>query len=634
MRHVTALAVFTLYCGAAFLPLSAAEPLSWERKPNRPAPAQFDVFHGESLDFSCTFTGFGALPFAGASDVRLWYQTNGMGAAWWSIPATVSSNVLAATFTPDRDPGAERLSVFFGAPSNAYASASVRFRHSPGFTPNALPPPFVLDWAEKLADATNALAVSSAAAFMARSDAYTKAETDARIVELSPTPDMSGVVHGDDRAADKDEFEAGLKFRMADADGGDMRFWIEDPNDNGISWYSQSSGTTIGSPFLRFNLMGIRHPTDNANNPYKTTSWWDFSRAHTVLDLVSGSGVGGGGDNRPYPVSAGAFLDYIWGMQDLPTAAANNFADKRMMKAASNLVDRTGALVKAEDIEARSAMLTATSTVPVYAYSEWETDWPSDDEAQPTQPVFTNGEWYVWMVDGGWRGGPFTVSGSEGDTNLVYTLYSYATRFWRTATVSGDLNAYGLARLSDVTNEVYSFGRWEWGIGTGGSFSIDDAFQPVYNREIGAWEAYGGESSIAEITGTAAGGEDAISITFPYDYDWSYTSESGTITATRTRTKVNALGFAKRSDVTNIVNKAYVESLGIESGVSEATVTNVVRSIAYAVNDYVWDGDVCWRRQMLQGGYLEYVAVTNIDVTLPENYKALEALEKARRNQE
>ena len=140
---------------------------------------------------------------------------------------------------------------------------------------------------------------------------------------------------------------------------------------------------------------------------------------------------------------------------------------------------------------------------------------------------------------------------------------------------------------------------------------------------------------VAEITRTASGGEDAASITFYYEFfNPDDTSDSGNITATRTRTKVNALGFAKRSDVTNIVNKAYVESLGIESGVSEATVTNVVRSVAYAVNDYVWDGDVCWRRQMLQGGYLEYVAVTNIDVTLPENYKALEALEKARRNQE
>lgn len=102
--------------------------------------------------------------------------------------------------------------------------------------------------------------------------------------------------------------------------------------------------------------------------------------------------------------------------------------------------------------------------------------------------------------------------------------------------------------------------------------------------------------------------------------------------------KRNALGLARLTDIppaiSNTVTKAFVEGLGIESGVSEATVTNVVRSVAYAVNDYVWDGDVCWRRQILQGGYLEWVAVTNIDVTRPENYAALEALEKARRNQE
>ena len=180
---------------------------------------------------------------------------------------------------------------------------------------------------------------------------YTKAETDARIVELSPAPDMSGVVHGDDRADDKSQFEDGLKFRASDSGGGNMRFRIQDPNDNGISWYSQSSGTSLGSPFMRVNVMGIWHPTDNANNPYKTTSWWDFSRAHTVLDMISGSGVGGGGGNRPYPISAGAFLDYLWGMQALPSAAASNFADGRVMKASSNLVDRTGALLDVEEIE-------------------------------------------------------------------------------------------------------------------------------------------------------------------------------------------------------------------------------------------------------------------------------------------
>lgn len=155
----------------------AAVPLYWERTPNRPAPAQFDAFHGESLDFRCTFTGFGALPFAAGEDVRLWYQTNGMGAAWWSIPATVSSNVLAATFTPSADPGAERLTIFFGAPSNAYAAAQVRFRNSPGAHPNDLEPPSVLDWRAELAAAMNAV--------------YTKAEADARITELAPRTSLA-----------------------------------------------------------------------------------------------------------------------------------------------------------------------------------------------------------------------------------------------------------------------------------------------------------------------------------------------------------------------------------------------------------------------------------------------------------
>ena len=185
---------------SALLSATAAEPLAWERTPNRPAPAQFDVFHGESLDFRCTFTGFGALPFDGSSDVRLWYQTNGMGAAWWSIPAAVSSNVLAATFTPDRDPGAERLTAFFGAPSNAYAAAQVRFRNSPGAHPNDLEPPSVIDWQAELSAATNALWASSAAAYIPKTNAYTKAETDARIAELAPRTDLTPATNYTDMA--------------------------------------------------------------------------------------------------------------------------------------------------------------------------------------------------------------------------------------------------------------------------------------------------------------------------------------------------------------------------------------------------------------------------------------------------
>lgn len=119
----------------------AAVPLSWQVTPRNPAPITFDRHHGETLEFRCTFAGFGELPFGAAADIRLWYQTNGMSAAWWSVPASVSSNVLSATFPPQADPGADRLSLFFGAPSNAYASAVLRLRHSPGFAPNVLPPP-------------------------------------------------------------------------------------------------------------------------------------------------------------------------------------------------------------------------------------------------------------------------------------------------------------------------------------------------------------------------------------------------------------------------------------------------------------------------------------------------------------
>ena len=153
--------------------LHAAVPLAWEARPNAPAPASFDRHHGETIDFRCTLTGFDAA-FAPAADVRLWYQTNGMGQAWWSAPATVQSNVITATWSPALDPGADRVSLFFGAPSNVYASAVLRLRHSPGFTPSVLTLPVQrLDFA---------------AVEIANAPYYTKTETEAKIAELAPVP--------------------------------------------------------------------------------------------------------------------------------------------------------------------------------------------------------------------------------------------------------------------------------------------------------------------------------------------------------------------------------------------------------------------------------------------------------------
>ena len=134
-------ALFSLLFTLFSLRSPASVPLSWQVTPRNPAPVVFDRHHGETLEFRCVFSGFGELPFGQAADIRLWYQTNGMSAAWWSVPASVSSNVLSATFPPQADPGADRLALFFGAPSNAYASAVLRLRHSPGFAPNVLPAP-------------------------------------------------------------------------------------------------------------------------------------------------------------------------------------------------------------------------------------------------------------------------------------------------------------------------------------------------------------------------------------------------------------------------------------------------------------------------------------------------------------
>ena len=164
----------TILAATLQLATNAAVPLAWTARPNQPQPASFDRHHGETLEFRCTFSGFGDGTFAQASDIRLWYQTNGMASAWWSTPATVVSNVLSATWTPNLDPGADRVSLFFGAPSNVYASAVLRLRHSPGFTPSELTPPIQrLDFA---------------AVEIANAPYYTRAETEAKIVELSPAP--------------------------------------------------------------------------------------------------------------------------------------------------------------------------------------------------------------------------------------------------------------------------------------------------------------------------------------------------------------------------------------------------------------------------------------------------------------
>lgn len=133
---------FTLYTS------HAAVPVAWTNSPGMPPYPIKPVPHGSTVDLAVTLRGYTTPPIADGADVRLWYQTNGMGSAWWSAPATFDGSTITATFGPAQDCGADRVSLFFGAPSNVFASAVLRLTHAPGFTPSSLPLPVpTLDFA-------------------------------------------------------------------------------------------------------------------------------------------------------------------------------------------------------------------------------------------------------------------------------------------------------------------------------------------------------------------------------------------------------------------------------------------------------------------------------------------------------
>ncbi|MBR0066278.1 MAG: hypothetical protein IJQ00_01675, partial [Kiritimatiellae bacterium] len=138
----------TILAAALQLTSHAAVPAAWTNSPGMPPYPIKPVPHGSTVDLAVTLKGYTTPPIADGADVRLWYQTNGMGQAWWSAPATFDGNTITASFGPAQDCGADRVSLFFGAPSNVFASAVLRLTHAPGFAPASLPLPVpVLDFA-------------------------------------------------------------------------------------------------------------------------------------------------------------------------------------------------------------------------------------------------------------------------------------------------------------------------------------------------------------------------------------------------------------------------------------------------------------------------------------------------------
>lgn len=149
MKHLCRTLATVLILAFSIFNSSAAVPVAWTNTPaaTQPYPLK-PVPHGVPINFRVTLKGYTEPPVAPGADLHLWYQTNGMGSAWWRAPATLEGDVITATFGPAQDTGADRVSLFFGAPSNVFASAVLRLTHSPGFAPASLPLPTpVLDFA-------------------------------------------------------------------------------------------------------------------------------------------------------------------------------------------------------------------------------------------------------------------------------------------------------------------------------------------------------------------------------------------------------------------------------------------------------------------------------------------------------
>ena len=140
------LAIAALTARAASQPSeSSPVPIRWTVETSRVQPAMYDAYQGETLELEAVMQSYGK-PFAiSGEDVRLFWQTNGMGSAWWSAPASVKvgrsgeRDTYAASWTPSMDAGAGVYSCFLGqAGGNYRAEFRLRLRPSPGAVPNTL----------------------------------------------------------------------------------------------------------------------------------------------------------------------------------------------------------------------------------------------------------------------------------------------------------------------------------------------------------------------------------------------------------------------------------------------------------------------------------------------------------------
>lgn len=162
MQHLISILLLFTFTFLLHLSAAAAVPLRWTVETSRAQPATFEAYQGETLDFEATLQSYGK-PLEAPVQYAFYWQTNGMGSAYWSSPvssqpsaarqpeaAPSPTNVLRATWLPSYDVGARAYNCFIGLTGTIYHAAfQLRLRPSPGAVPNELPlPQKVIDFSQ------------------------------------------------------------------------------------------------------------------------------------------------------------------------------------------------------------------------------------------------------------------------------------------------------------------------------------------------------------------------------------------------------------------------------------------------------------------------------------------------------
>ena len=285
--------------------------------------------------------------------------------------------------------------------------------------------------------------------------------------------------------------------------------------------------------------------------------------------------------------------------------------------------------------ELKSVVANVATQVLYTSFTETRDTWSVAEiegySDRPFRLVWENGVWYGMLVDGSTDdlSHTFTVtsrSSASGpaDATTVVTHDSSGDLTWtKTGTVTEEIPVYDFkGRLIDgylpygtQIGDWFDFSTNTWRI----CFSDPYDYSGQTVRNACVFEAAVATNWISLCVNHAFRVPDsAHSVTGVVR---NYYGDTNLLFVATPRS-LNALGLARFSDLDKYA-------------VPRQDLTRTVRTAVNMAADYLWDplDEVCYRRQM-SGGFLDYVAVTNIDVTLPENWQALEALEAERRSQQ